>query len=61
MTSDFNRYTIFTSNVANIVINQCDNIENDNNTYTIIQHIRTAVSQKDIFDSDEEIDSDENT
>lgn len=61
MTSDFNRYTIFTSNVANIVINECDNIENDNNIYTIIQHIRTAVSQKDIFDSDEEIDSDENT
>lgn len=61
MASEFNSYTIFTSNVANIVINQCDNIENDNNTYTIIQHIRTAVSQKDIFDSDEEIDSDENT
>lgn len=61
MASEFNSYTIFTSNVANIVINECDNIENDNNIYTIIQHIRTAVSQKDIFDSDEEIDSDENT
>lgn len=61
MTSELNSYTIFTSNVANIVINECDDIENDNNTYTIIQNIKTAVSQRSIFYSDEEIDSDENT
>lgn len=61
MTSELNSYTIFTSNVANIVINECDDIENDNNTYTIFQNIKTAVSQRSIFYSDEEIDSDENT
>lgn len=61
MTSELNSYTIFTSNVANIVINECDDIENENNTYTIIQNIKTAVSQRSIFYSDEEIDSDENT
>lgn len=61
MTSELNSYTIFTSNVANIVINECDDIENDNNTYTIFQNIKTAVSQRSIFYSDEEIGSDENT
>lgn len=61
MTSELNSYTIFTSNVANIVINECDDIENDNNTYTIIQNIKTAVSQRSIFYSDEEIGIDENT
>lgn len=54
-------YTILTSDVANIVINQCEDIGNNDNTYSTLQHIRTALPPKSIFDTDEEVDSQEDT
>ncbi|KAK5963128.1 Rcn1p PWA37_004831 [Arxiozyma heterogenica] len=54
-------YTLLTSDVANIVINQCENIGNNDNTYSTIHHIKTAVPPRSIFDTDEEIASGEDT
>lgn len=61
MTSKPNRHTLFTSNIANIVIDECEDSENYNDLYTTVQHIKTAVPPRSIFDSHEEFDSDENT
>lgn len=54
-------YTLLTSDVANIVINRCETIGNNNDTYSTIHHVKTAVPPRSIFDTDEEVDSEEDT
>lgn len=53
-------YTLLTSNVANIVIDKCEDTNDDaNNTYSTVNLIKTAAPPRSIFDTDEELDTDE--
>lgn len=52
-------YTLLTSDVANIVIDSCADLETDLNPGTTVNNIKTAVPPRSIFDTDEELESDE--
>lgn len=50
-------FTILTSNVANIVIDQCPDLRDDKEMYITADSIRTAAPPRSIFDTDEEIEN----
>ncbi|CAL9729749.1 calcipressin-like protein [Monosporozyma unispora] len=56
-TSKPGTYTLLTSNVANIVVDSCADLDDDLNTYSTVNNIKTAAPPRSIFDTDEETES----
>ncbi|CAL9734560.1 calcipressin-like protein [Monosporozyma servazzii] len=52
-------YTLLTSNVADIVIDSCADLGTDIDEGTTVNNIKTAAPPRSIFDTDEEVESDE--